>query len=120
MSFQSVETCLTQQNFDMLIWFEFNLQLRNNWDGYTATFVQCAQIVWHVVVLVTSKNMSIWYFLWTILDGGYTGKHTLVMGDLYLQFLYIVSKVIMLISVITIIVDVDIATLCGWIISASG
>ena len=63
MSFRSIETCLTQQHFDMLIWFEFNLWLKNSWDGYTATFVKCAHIVWHVVVLVTSGNISLWYFM---------------------------------------------------------
>ena len=102
-SFQSIETCLTQQNLDILIWLEFNLWLINNWDGYTATFVKNAHIVWHVVVLVTSRNISVWYLPWTILDSGYTRKHTLVMDDLYLHFLYIVSKTIMLISVIIII-----------------
>ena len=60
----------------------------------------------HVVVLVTSKNISV-YFPQTILDSGYIGKHTLVIDDLYLHFLYIVSRTIMLISVITIIVDAD-------------
>ena len=70
-SFQSIETCLTQQSLDILIWFEFNLWLINNWDGYTATFVKCAHVFGHVVVLVTSGNISVWYLLQTILDNGH-------------------------------------------------
>ena len=82
MSSQSIKTCLTQQNFDTLSWLEFNFLLMNNCDGYTTTLVKWAQSVWHVVVLVISKNISVWYLPLMIHDNGYTGKHTLVMDDL--------------------------------------
>ena len=85
MSSHSISNCLIQKKFDMLIWLELTFLPKYSWDGYIAIFVKCPHKVWQVVVFVTSMKMYVWYFPLTILDKGYTAKHTLVTNDLYLH-----------------------------------